>query len=143
MILSREVYPWHNSVSSLAQFCVIPLTQFCLRNDKPMLIFDFQCYYHWQYQAEFQCVCLTSFEKTFSRGCDQSPDTDHTETVTKSLKAGNFDCVMVGAGVRTNAERLGLFEQLVNLVHVNCPKAKICFNTGPFDSFEAVTRVMS
>lgn len=50
------------------------------------------------------------------------------------------DCVLIGAGVRTIAEYLPFFERLINLIHKHAPKAKICFNSGPFDSVEAVQR---
>jgi hypothetical protein len=50
------------------------------------------------------------------------------------------DCVLIGAGVRTVAEYLDLFEKLINTVHGCAPKAKICFNSGPFDSVDAVQR---
>ncbi|MFT5597518.1 MAG: hypothetical protein ACI823_000591, partial [Chitinophagales bacterium] len=33
-----------------------------------------------------------------------------------------------------------LFEALVNIMHQHVPKAKICFNTGPLDSVDAVQR---
>ncbi|QZC93130.1 hypothetical protein K2E96_19195 [Pseudomonas sp. ERGC3:05] len=50
------------------------------------------------------------------------------------------DCILIGAGVRTITEYLPLFEHLLNIVHEHAPKAKICFNSGPFDSVEAVQR---
>ena len=50
-----------------------------------------------------------------------------------------YDCVMMGAGLRA-PEQLILFEILLNLVHSHAPKAKICFNTTPADSAEAVQR---
>jgi len=33
-----------------------------------------------------------------------------------------------------------LFEKLINLVHEHAPGAKICFNTTPADTAEAVQR---
>lgn len=50
-----------------------------------------------------------------------------------------YDCVMIGAGLHS-PERLLLFEKLLNLVHAHAPNAKICFNTSPADSAEAVQR---
>lgn len=50
------------------------------------------------------------------------------------------DCVLIGAGVRTVPEYLHLFEALVNTFHESAPKAKLCFNSGPFDSADAVQR---
>lgn len=69
---------------------------------------------------------------------------DNIDTASKSvidlLSEKTYDCVLIGAGVRTVAEYVLLFEILVNVVHQNAPKAKICFNTGPFDSVDAVQR---
>ncbi len=50
-----------------------------------------------------------------------------------------YDCVMIGAGLRA-PEQLILFERLLNVVHAHASKAKICFNTTPADSAEAVQR---
>ena len=50
-----------------------------------------------------------------------------------------FDCVMFGAGLRA-APQLLLFERLINLVHELAPKSKICFNSTPADTAEAVQR---
>jgi len=62
------------------------------------------------------------------------------EAVTlRHLKAQSFDCVLFGAGLRA-PEHLLLFEKLVNLVHTAAPGAKICFNTSPADTAEAVQR---
>lgn len=62
------------------------------------------------------------------------------EAVTaQHLSSRNFDCVMIGAGLRTPSLLL-LFEKLINLVHEQAPDAKICFNTAPADTAEAVQR---
>ncbi len=55
------------------------------------------------------------------------------------LGSKSFDCVMIGAGLRA-PEGLLLFEKLLNLVHVRAPSARICFNTTPADTAEAVQR---
>jgi hypothetical protein len=55
------------------------------------------------------------------------------------VRARQFDCVMIGAGLRA-AEHLLRFEKLLNLIHARLPKAKICFNTKPADSAAAVQR---
>jgi hypothetical protein len=59
--------------------------------------------------------------------------------VTGQLRERTFDCVLIGAGLRTQ-EQLRLFERLLNLVHALAPTARICFNTTPEDSLEAVQR---
>ena len=66
---------------------------------------------------------------------------DTAEAVTAdALKARDFDCVLIGAGLRLPPERLLLFEKIINLVHRLAPNARICFNTTPADSAEAVQR---
>ncbi len=65
---------------------------------------------------------------------------DTAEAVTvECLQSHRFDCVVIGAGLRAE-DRLLLFEKLLNLVHVHAPGAKLCFNTTPKDTVEAVRR---
>ena len=70
--------------------------------------------------------------------------TDFGETAAavaqKHLERRRFDCVMIGAGVRTVPSNLLLFEKLVNVVHEHAPQAKLCFNTLPSDTAAAVKR---
>ena len=56
------------------------------------------------------------------------------------LQRKQYDCVVVGAGVRTVPRHFLLFEKLINVIHAHAPKAKICFNTKPEDTLEAVSR---
>ena len=69
---------------------------------------------------------------------------DHGKTaetvVTQKLTETAFDCVMIGAGVRTVPDKFLLFEKLINIVHQHAPAARICFNTKPSDTAEAVQR---
>ena len=73
-------------------------------------------------------MCLTDFGET-------------AEAVVQSqLRRNRFDCILVGAGVRTNPSNFILFEKLINVVHEHAPQAKICFNTMPSDTAAAVKR---
>jgi hypothetical protein len=56
------------------------------------------------------------------------------------LRQKQFDCIVIGAGVRTIPKYLILFEKLINVVHERAPRAKLCFNTKPSDTAEAVQR---
>ena len=56
------------------------------------------------------------------------------------LKNRPCDCVLIGAGVRTTPEHFLLFEKLINAIHEHAPQAKICFNTSPTDTADAVRR---
>jgi hypothetical protein len=60
--------------------------------------------------------------------------------VLERLAESTFDCILIGAGIRTIPTNFLLFEKLINVVHQNAPKAKICFNTHPSDTAEAVQR---
>jgi hypothetical protein len=47
---------------------------------------------------------------------------------------------MIGAGIRTIPSNFILFEKLINVVHEHAPQAKLCFNTKPSDTADAVQR---
>jgi len=73
-------------------------------------------------------MCLTDFGETAEA------------VVRDELERKQFDCVLIGAGVRTIAGNFLLFEKLINVVHTHAPQAKLCFNTNPTDTAEAVQR---
>ena len=73
-------------------------------------------------------TCLTDFGQTAAT------------VVQIQLEQNHFDCILIGAGVRTNPSNLLLFEKLINVVHEHAPRAKLCFNTMPSDTAEAVKR---
>lgn len=60
--------------------------------------------------------------------------------VRAALTAKQYDVILIGAGVRTGPSHFILFERLINLVHEIAPKSKICFNTSPEDTKDAVLR---
>ena len=70
-------------------------------------------------------------------------DTGKTaEAVTReALVQGHYDCVLIGAGLRLVPDHFLLFEKIVNVVHAHAPvSVRICFNTRPNDTAEAVQR---
>jgi hypothetical protein len=73
-------------------------------------------------------ICLTDFGETAEA------------VVLSQLKQKRFDCILIGAGVRTIGKNFFLFEKLLNVVHEHAPQAKLCFNTRPNDTAEAVQR---
>ena len=73
-------------------------------------------------------VCLTDFGETAEA------------VVQAQLEQKRFDCVLIGAGVRTAPGNFLLFEKLINVVHAHAPQARLCFNTKPTDTAEAVRR---
>lgn len=60
--------------------------------------------------------------------------------VLQALAQMTYDCVMFGAGLRGLPEHTLLFERIINLVHEHAPSAKLCFNTHPSNTFDAVRR---
>lgn len=61
--------------------------------------------------------------------------------VSDTLSREKFDCIMVGAGVRTLSQNTILFEKIMNTIHQKAsPSSKICFNTNPGDTVETVLR---
>jgi hypothetical protein len=60
--------------------------------------------------------------------------------VRAALAAKPYDVVLIGAGIRVMPANFSLFERLINVVHEGAPRAKICFNTRPDDTQEAVLR---
>jgi DNA-binding LacI/PurR family transcriptional regulator len=73
-------------------------------------------------------MCLTDFGETAEA------------VVQRKLEQKRFDCVLIGAGVRTNPNNFILFEKLINVVHKYAPQANLCFNTLPSDTAAAVKR---
>lgn len=73
-------------------------------------------------------LCLTDLGET-------------AEAVVRSqLARKRFDCILIGAGIRTMPSNFILFEKLINVVHEHAPQARLCFNTNPGDTAEAVRR---
>lgn len=58
----------------------------------------------------------------------------------EAFSSKNWDCILIGSGVRSIPSNFHLFETIINLVHELAPHAKICFNRRPDDSAEAVLR---
>jgi hypothetical protein len=56
------------------------------------------------------------------------------------LQQQRFDCILIGAGVRDVPSNFILFEKLINIIHEQARNAKICFNTNPSDTLEALQR---
>ncbi|RDI54442.1 hypothetical protein [Nocardia mexicana] len=77
------------------------------------------------------------------RRCVLDFDTTTEAELESTLTAGDFDCVMIGAGVRAVPENLLLFERVINIVHRLAPKAVISFNSRPGDTVEAARRSLA
>jgi hypothetical protein len=60
--------------------------------------------------------------------------------IAERLRAHDYAAVMIGAGIRTIPSQFLLFERIVNLVHEAAPGARLCFNTSPESTPDAVLR---
>ena len=60
--------------------------------------------------------------------------------VERQLRSTNYDCVVIGGGVRLPSRNLALFEVVINAIRSFAPGAAIAFNTGPHDSADAAAR---
>ena len=68
------------------------------------------------------------------------PDETARPTVERLLHSANYDCVVIGGGVRLPPRNLALFEVVINAVRRAAPNAAIAFNTRPDDSADAAAR---
>jgi len=68
------------------------------------------------------------------------PDESAGPTVERLLRSANYDCVVIGGGVRLPPRNLALFEVVINAVRKAAPGAAIAFNTRPDDSADAAAR---
>ena len=62
------------------------------------------------------------------------------DVIKTHLQKINFDCVIIGAGIRKPDSNFNLFENMINIVHEYAVKTKICFNTNPMDTVQSVQR---
>lgn len=61
--------------------------------------------------------------------------------VSATLLREKFDCILIGGGVRLVPQNTVMFEKLINAIHqIAPPSSKICFNTNPGDTVEAILR---
>jgi len=64
------------------------------------------------------------------------------DVLRQALLGQRFDCLLVGAGVRLDAELTPLLETIINVLRVEAPATPIAFNTKPFDTVAAVQRLI-
>ncbi|QXQ07621.1 hypothetical protein KX816_06265 [Sphingosinicellaceae bacterium] len=72
--------------------------------------------------------------------CMVMPDETAGPTIETHLRSANYDCVVIGGGLRLPPKSLWLFEAVVNAVHRAAPNAAIAFNTSPQDTADAAAR---
>lgn len=72
--------------------------------------------------------------------CMVPPDETAGPMIRKQLSSADYDCVVIGGGLRLPPKSLLLFEIVVNAVHQAAPDAAIAFNTHPEDTADAAAR---
>ncbi|MFE5485050.1 hypothetical protein [Streptomyces sp. NPDC056527] len=73
--------------------------------------------------------------------CLVDPSPDGAEAaVRKLLEDGTFGVAMIGGGVRMMPEHTLLFERLVNVLIEAVPGIRLCFNTSPETTVDALRR---
>ncbi len=73
--------------------------------------------------------------------CQVPADPDAAEAKLRESAAGSsFRVAMIGAGVRMAPEHTLLFERLVNVVTEIDPGIRLCFNTSPETTIDALRR---
>ncbi|MBO9101116.1 MULTISPECIES: hypothetical protein [unclassified Rhizobium] len=72
--------------------------------------------------------------------CMIAPDDSGIATLAAKLASVDYDCVVIGGGLRIPPKGLLFFEKVVNAIHQSAPKAAIAFNTRPQDTAEAAAR---
>ncbi|MFD3941664.1 hypothetical protein [Streptomyces sp. NPDC058579] len=70
---------------------------------------------------------------------DTDPDLAEA-AVREQLKGGEFGVAMIGGGVRMMPEHTLLFERLVNVLTEAVPGIRLCFNTSPETTVDALRR---
>ena len=75
-----------------------------------------------------------------AENCSINPDETAVPTVERRLAGDDYDCVVIGAGVRLPPGRLILFEALINTIRRAAPQTAIAFNSRPEDTGAAASR---
>lgn len=75
-----------------------------------------------------------------SGSCPGAKQDRTAATVREQLQKHAFGLAMIGGGVRMLPENTLLFERLVNVLTEEAPWIRLCFNTTPEDTIEALRR---
>lgn len=68
-----------------------------------------------------------------------SPDTAE-QLIRDALDGAKFGLAMIGGGIRMIPEHTELFERIVNVLHEASPGIRLCFNTAPDNTADALGR---
>jgi hypothetical protein len=94
-----------------------------------------------QIQAGIDLAEATMTERGWDNDiCMIAPDDSGIAVLAAQLAGVDYDCVVIGGGLRIPPKGLVFFEKVVNAIHQSAPKAAIAFNTRPEDTAEAAAR---
>jgi hypothetical protein len=68
------------------------------------------------------------------------PDGTAAAMLQAQLAGTEYQCVVIGTGLRLPPKNLLLFELAINIIHKTAPNAAIAFNTGPVQTSDAAAR---
>jgi hypothetical protein len=72
--------------------------------------------------------------------CMIAPNDKGIAVLEKTLAHDEYDCVVIGAGMRLPPKGLVFFEKVLNAIHDAVPETPIAFNTKPEDTADAAAR---
>jgi hypothetical protein len=72
--------------------------------------------------------------------CLLPPDGTAAAMLQAQLAGTEYQCVVIGTGLRLPPKNLLLFELAINIIHKTAPNAAIAFNTGPVQTSDAAAR---
>lgn len=72
--------------------------------------------------------------------CMISPDDAGIAMLMRMLDATDYDCAVIGGGLRMPPKTVPLFERVVNAIIAASPRTRLAFNTGPDDTADAAAR---
>lgn len=78
------------------------------------------------------------FEVTLCQ-VDASPEVAE-EQIRAHLQDAQFGLAMIGGGIRMVPEHTELFERIINVLHEVSPGIRLCFNTAPDNTVDALRR---
>lgn len=70
---------------------------------------------------------------------DTSPDAAEAK-IRAHLQDAQFGLAMIGGGIRLMPEHTELFERIVDVLHEESPGIRLCFNTAPDNTADALRR---
>ena len=70
-------------------------------------------------------------------------DATAERSIVEALADEQYECVVVGGGIRKPEPLLEFFEAAINLIRLHAPRAAIAFNTNGGTSLEAARRVLA